>query len=310
MSAVLEYAERLAASGIGYVRDCPMARYTTFRIGGTAALAVFPRTRAELISALEAARDTETPAAVIGKGSDLLLPDGRFEGALILTSGCDKITVDGTEIEADCGASLAAVALKARLHSLTGMEFAAGIPGTVGGGVLMNAGAFGGTVGGITEQSSYWNRESGTVGSFSVADHQFGTRTSVYAENDRYVILGATLRLTEGERSEIDRRMEDYRDRRQRTQPLEFPNAGSVFRHPVGHFAGKLIEDCGLKGLRVGGAEVSMKHAGFIINRGGATASDVLALVEQIRERVSAETGIHLECELRRLCEDGHIRSV
>ncbi len=287
-----------------------MARYTTFRIGGTAALAVFPKTRAELISALEAARETETPAAVIGKGSDLLLPDGRFAGALILTSGCDRITVDGVHIEADCGASLAAVALTARFHSLTGAEFAAGIPGTVGGGVLMNAGAFGGTVGGITARSAYWDREFGTVGELLASEHRFGTRTSVYAENDRFVILGATLRLTEGARSEIDRAMEDYRDRRQRTQPLELPNAGSVFRHPVGHFAGKLIEDCGLKGLRVGGAEVSLKHAGFIVNRGGATASDVLALVEQIRTRVLAETGIYLECELRRLCEDGHIRSV
>ncbi len=310
VSVVREYAKMLRGSGIGCIEDCPTDRYSTFRIGGSAALTVFPRTKEELIRSLAAARETETTVAVIGRGSNLLLPDARFSGALILTTECKSLAVTGKQIDAECGASLAAVALLARQHGLTGAEFAAGIPGTVGGGVFMNAGAFGGTMATITERSEYWDRETGRTGVFVGTEHRFGTRTSVYADNDRYVILGATFGLFEGDKEEIDRTLADYRDRRQRTQPLELPNAGSVFRHPVGHFAGKLIEDCGLKGTRIGGAEVSRKHAGFIVNRGGATARDVLSLIALIRDCVMRETGIHLECELRQLCEDGHIRSI
>ena len=163
----------------------------------------------------------------------------------------------------------------------------------------MNAGAYGGCMADICVVSDFYDAESNTVGSFSGEEQAFANRTSVYAQNLRYVVLGATLVLWRGVRAEIEAQMRELAARRRASQPLELPSAGSVFKRPEGHFAGKLIEDCGLKGMRVGGAEVSQKHAGFIVNRGGATAADVRALVELIRERVLHDTGVELECEIR-----------
>ena len=202
-------------------------------------------------------------------------------------------------VTAAAGAPLPALAADAWRHGLSGLEFAQGIPGTLGGGVFMNAGAFGGCMADVTEWSEWFDCASGEVGRFSGAEQRFGTRTSIYEAEKRWILLGAGLRLTPGDPDAIRAKMEDCRMRRQRTQPLELPSAGSVFRHPPGAFAGKLIEDCGLKGTRIGGAEVSVKHAGFIVNRGGATAQDVTDLISYIRETVLRETGYRLECEVR-----------
>lgn len=289
----------LEQEGIPCRSGCPLAARSTFRIGGTAALAAFPQTRDQLISVLMLARDSDVPYTVIGNASNVLFPDGEYPGLIVFTGELRGLSSLGCEITADAGASLAALAKLAKAESLSGAEFAAGIPGTVGGAVLMNAGAFGGSMAQITVRSDYWDAETNTVGSFSGSEHCFATRSSIYAGQPRYIILGAVLRLRTGFWDEINDRMEEFARRRRMTQPLNLPNAGSIFRHPPGQFAGKLIENCGLKGASVGGAAVSEKHAGFIVNRGDATAKDVLELIRLIRERVFRETGITLECEIR-----------
>ena len=292
-------AEDFLGSGIPAQALCPLAPLSSFRIGGQARVAVFPETREQLLRALELVRAARAPFDVIGNGTNLLFPDGIYEGVLVVTRRLRAVQPYGERLEAAAGVPLPVLAAQALDAGLSGLEFAQGIPGTLGGGVFMNAGAFGGCMAEVTEWSEWFDCGSGEVGRFSGAEQRFGTRTSVYEQEKRWILLGAGLRLTPGEPAAIRSRMEDCRDRRRRTQPIELPSAGSVFRHPPGAFAGKLIEDCGLKGTRIGGAEVSQKHAGFIVNRGGATAQDVTELIAHIRETVLRETGYRLECEVR-----------
>ena len=228
-----------------------------------------------------------------------MFPDGRYSGVMVFTGRWQQITRQESCFYASAGVSLYTLSVAARDASLGGAEFAYGIPGTLGGAVLMNAGAFGGCMADICLRSEYFDAQTGETGFFAGAEQAFANRTSIYEKHPRYTVLGAELALTPDNKAAITARMEDYMARRRSTQPLEFPSAGSVFKRPVGHFAGKLIEDCGLKGVSVGGAQVSQKHAGFIINRGGATASDVKALVDLIRNRVLSQTGVELECEIR-----------
>ncbi len=291
--------ESLACRGIAYELNCPLARYSTFRIGGRAELAVFTHTRAALIDALRLLSDAAVPCVVIGRGSNVVFPDGGLCGAVVFVHSQGNIEIESTTVRADAGVSLSAIALAARDAVLTGAEFAYGIPGTLGGAVCMNAGAYGGCMADICVTSDYYDRESGEIGSFCGEEQAFGYRTSIYSVSDRYVVLGATLALREGNRALIGEAMASFTERRKSTQPLELPSAGSVFKRPVGHFAGKLIEDCGLKGLRVGGAQVSEKHAGFIVNRGGATAADVKSLVAEIQRTVLERTDVALECEIK-----------
>jgi UDP-N-acetylmuramate dehydrogenase len=194
---------------------------------------------------------------------------------------------------------LSTLAEEARKESLTGLEFAHGIPGTLGGAVFMNAGAFGGEIKDICVNSHYYNIKTLEVGRLEGDAQSFAYRKSFYVDHPECLILGATLSLSPGDPTGIEERMKEYKSRRAASQPLEFPSAGSVFKRPEGDFAARLIDVCGLKGLRVGGAEVSEKHAGFIVNRGGATSEDVKHLIELIRERVRKETGVTLECEIR-----------
>lgn len=285
--------------GISAQDGCPLAPLSSFRIGGTAEVAVFPETAEQLARSLELICMADVPFDVIGNGTDLLLPDGTYRGVLVVTRSMRGVAVEGDCMTALGGTPLPLLAVTAQAHGLSGLEFAQGIPGTLGGGVFMNAGAFGGCMADVTEWSEWYDTESGETGRFCDEAHRFGTRTSVYEQTSRYVLLRAGLRLTRDDPCEIAARMEDYRARRARTQPLELPSAGSVFRHPPGAFAGKLIEDLGLKGTRIGGAEVSRKHAGFIVNQGGATAQDVRDLIGLIRARVLDGTGYRLECEVR-----------
>lgn len=288
-------------NGIPNQENCPLAPMSTFRIGGRASLAVFPQDREQLIRCLSILREERLPFEVIGNASNLILPDGTYPGILLITRNARSYRFDGISLVAEAGAALPALACAAMKKGLSGLEFAQGIPGTVGGGVLMNAGAFGGSMADVLVSSEWYDCETGRLGQFAGKEHGFGVRTSVYEREKRYILLEATLRLQPDDQDAIRNRMEAFRLRRAQTQPVGMPSAGSIFRHPPGAFAGRLIEDCGLKGTRIGGAEVSTKHAGFIVNRGGATAKDVQALIALIRERVQKETGYWLECEVRTL---------
>ncbi len=289
----------LSDKGILCEEDCLLSCKSSFRIGGPAGLACFPKCREELIELLSLLTAEHADFLVIGKGSNVVFDDRGYHGAVIFTEGCRALRIEGERLLADAGAPLYALAAAARDASLAGLEFAAGIPGTLGGAVLMNAGAFGGCMADVCLSSSYFDRETNRIGVFCGAEQNFSNRTSIYEKEARYTVLGAELVLAPEAPEAIAARMSEFAARRAASQPLELPSAGSVFRRPVGHFAGKLIEDCGLKGTRIGGAEVSQKHAGFIVNRGGATAADVRALTALIRDRVLAETGVELTCEIR-----------
>ena len=291
----------LKQRNILFTANCPIARYSTFRIGGTARLAIFPKNREQLLQTLLSVAETDVNYAVVGKGSNLLFPDGEFDGVLIFTGSANEVLENGTFLEASAGASLAAIAIRARNLSLGGMEFAAGIPGTLGGAVRMNAGAFRSCMANVVRWVDCWNAKALRVERFGEGDHGFGYRTSRYAQTPELTVIAAGLELYSREQKEIDALMEDYRRRRMASQPLEYPNAGSIFKNPEGDAAGRLIEACGLKGVSVGGARVSEKHANFIVNTGGARRQDVLELIDLIRARVQKEHGVLLDCELQDL---------
>ncbi len=296
-----EILKTLSMGNIPFTEHCPIGRYSTFRIGGTARLAVFPKDLMQMKTALAASEDAGLNYAVVGKGSNLLFPDGEYGGVLIFTTELNGISGDGEDVDAMAGTPLAAVAIRARNFSLGGAEFAAGIPGTVGGAVLMNAGAFGGCMEQIVTYVDCYDTKTKETKRFEAGTHEFGYRTSRYARSPHLIILGAGLHLQRREQTVIDGLMEDYRTRRRASQPTGSPNGGSVFKNPNGYSAGRLIEDCGLKGFCIGGARVSEKHANFIVNQGGATAKDVVELIDVIRQRVLTQTGILLTCELRGL---------
>lgn len=274
----------------------PMARHTTFRIGGPAALMALPKTEEEAAAALRTAHELAMEPFFLGNGSNLLAPDEGVERFLVkAASGLDGCRIEGNTLRAGAGVTLARLAVLARDGGLTGLEFASGIPGTLGGAVTMNAGAYGGEMAHVVRSVTCLDR---TGARETVTDFDFSYRHSVFSDGSR-MVLGAELELVPGDREAIRRRMEELSAQRQAKQPLEYPSAGSVFKRPTGHFAGALIEQCGLKGLTVGGAQVSEKHAGFIVNRGGATCADVLGLVDQVKARVLAQTGVELEMEVK-----------
>ncbi len=283
--------------------DFPLSRVTSFHIGGNADLAVYPADAEAFAYALDAVVQAGVPYTVIGNGSNTLVRDSGFRGVVFVTTDMRRVTIDGTRLTGGCGVLLGSVGTNASRAGLAGAEFANGIPGTLGGAVYMNAGAYGGQLADIVCETVCYDLDAKQVLHLDNAAQHFGYRHSVFMEKN-YIILSATLQLTKDEPDAIRARMNDYLARRREKQPLEYPSAGSVFKRPEGHFAGKLIEDAGLKGLRVGGAEVSPKHAGFIVNVGGATARDVLELIERIREKVYAMSGVTLECEIRTIGED------
>lgn len=289
----------LAHCGVHTETEYPLSQHSSFRIGGRAALAVFPKTRDEMITSLQIILAEGIPFVTVGKASNVVFDDMGYAGAVLFTTAFREIAVENGLIRASAGASLYSVAVAAAQAGLSGLEFAHGIPGTLGGGVLMNAGAYGGSLGDVCIESEYFDAKSGRVEKLTGDSQKFSYRSSIYLSDPNYTVLGATLAGKPDEPDAIRARMEDYKTRRRASQPLEFPSAGSVFKRPEGHFAGKLIEDCGLKGKRVGGAEVSTKHAGFIINRGGATCEDVKRLVAYIQATVLEKTGVALEPEIR-----------
>ena len=292
--------ETLKSENICYKENLPLRPYSTFRIGGSGEIGIFPDTKERLIRAIEACISHSVTYRIIGKGSNLLFPDGHTEGAFIFTEAMRKITVTENTVTADAGASLAALSTVAAENSLEGLEFAKGIPGSVGGGIYMNAGAYGGELSATLISSLAYDTEAKKTVTLSNADHNFSYRHSAYMEKN-LVCLSATFALKKGNKAAIEEKMREYAHSRREKQPLELPSAGSYFKRPEGHFAGKLIEDCGLKGLRIGDAAVSEKHAGFIVNLGNATAEDVLALEEKIKKAVKEKYGVTLEREVRRI---------
>ena len=271
----------------------PLAKYSSFRIGGKAANIIFPESTEEFVTALR-----ENPgAAVLGNLSNTLVLDGGIDGTVIITTKLNSVSVNGNTVTAAAGASLTSVAVAARDASLAGCEFLYGIPGTVGGGVFMNAGAYGGEIADIIENAVVFTPD-GKVTTLSKGDLDLGYRTSKL-QSTRYILLSAAFSLQSGNREVISSAMDDLMNRRMTTQPLDKPSCGSTFKRPTGNFAGKLISDCGLKGMSVGGAQVSEKHAGFIVNSGGATSRDILDLVQLVKKTVFEKTGVLLEEEIR-----------
>lgn len=279
----------------------PLSRHTTFRIGGPVTLMALPKTKEEAIDIVRAAADAEVDPFFLGKGSNLLVSDEEVCGFIIkCVSGMDGIRQKmGQLVDAESGAALSQLAVFAMEQSLTGLEFAHGIPGTLGGAVFMNAGAYDGEMSQIVTEVDSITKE-GKEECIPASKLDFGYRRSIFSDESR-LILGARIQLKTGNRKEIQAKMAELIEKRRTKQPLEFPSAGSTFKRPNGHFAGALIEQCGLKGLSVGGAQVSEKHAGFVINTGGATCHDILCLIEKVRETVFRETGVLLEPEIRML---------
>jgi UDP-N-acetylmuramate dehydrogenase len=295
IEALEKYALSLECSA---EREVSMKNYTSFKVGGPAELFLSPEDAGQTAKLVRFCEKEEIPVFVLGKGSNLLVSDRGIKGAVIYTGKqCGISLVNENTVRAQSGASLAQLCTFALENSLSGLEFAYGIPGTVGGAVFMNAGAYGGEMKDVLLNSEYVSTD-GTSGELDNEAMELSYRHSAY-ENGNLVITAASVRLAPADRNEIKSTMNDILARRKEKQPLEYPSAGSTFKRPEGNFAGALIEQCGLKGVSVGGAQVSEKHAGFIINRGGATAADILSLIKHVQARVKAQTGVSLETEIR-----------
>ncbi len=278
--------------------DESMSSHTTFRIGGPADYFLLPSCSSEVQGILSICREEGLPYFVLGNGSNLLVSDAGYRGVIIhLYRNFNEIKVEGTDIRASAGALLSGIAAAAKNASLTGFEFAGGIPGTIGGAVMMNAGAYGGEMKHVIKEVTVLTKE-GEILALPVEELAFGYRTSV-VKTAEYVVLEAVIHLEKGDMQAIGERMKELTEQRTSKQPLEYPSAGSTFKRPEGYFAGKLIMDTGLRGYRVGGAQVSEKHCGFVINAGGATAADVVQLMSDVNEKVKAKFGVSLEPEVR-----------
>ncbi len=293
-----EYSHKAGKDRFFIRRDYAMKHITSFRIGGNADMVVYPADSKAFVYALSTVRSLDIPYIVVGNGSNTLASDKGFRGVVFVTTDMRYIKINGEYLTGGCGVLLGSVGTNASTAGLSGAEFANGISGTRGGAVYMNAGAYGGQMSDIVVSTECYDLDSGEVFTIDNAAHNFGYRHSVFMERN-WIVLSSTLKLTYGETDVIKAKMNELLKCRRDKQPLEYPSAGSVFKRPEGYFAGKLIEDAGLKGERVGGAMVSPKHAGFIVNVGDATASDVLSLVEIIKQNVKELFGVTLECEIR-----------
>ncbi len=290
--------EQLQKAGIPLAEQEPMTRRTTFGIGGPALL-LRPRSRAELQAAMTLCREAGEEPFILGRGSNLLVSDSGISRPVIQLDGdFTAITREGNTLRCGAGASLIAVCRAAAENSLSGIEWGYGIPGSLGGGVYMNAGAYGGELRDVLTEVTFLD-EAGEYRTLPAAELSLSYRHSIFEERPGTVIVEAVLTLTPGDPAAIRAAMEDYMSRRREKQPLEYGSAGSTFKRPVGNYASALVDQCGLKGLSVGGAEVSRKHAGFIINRGGATAADVRELIAEVQRIVREKTGYTLECEIK-----------
>ena len=280
----------------------PMKNHVTFRVGGPADFFVTPKNYEELRWVLKCCAKYEMPCYIMGNGSNLLVSDQGYRGVVIqLFRQLNDIQCEGNVIRAQAGALLSAVANRALEEKLTGFEFAAGIPGTLGGACVMNAGAYGGEMKDVLKSVTVLTREGERI-TLQKNELELGYRTSIIAKKD-YIVLEAEIELKAGDAEEIKAVMDDLKERRTTKQPLEYPSAGSTFKRPEGYFAGKLIQESGLQGFQVGGAQVSEKHCGFVINKDQATAADIAELIRQVQDRVEEKFGVRLETEVKRLGE-------
>lgn len=310
-------------SGIECKWNESLSSHTSFHIGGPAALTVWPASRAQLIQVLSFWRELggKCPLCILGKGSNVLFPDDGYHGLVVITTRAKRVVFEEDEapdreafrrehifcqVYAECGASLTALAFNCGSpdRGLSGLEFAYGIPGTVGGATVMNAGAYGGDMERVLVSSEYYDLSNGRIVRLTDEEMELDYRHSVYLDHPEWIVLSSVMTLSYGNSYDIRGRMEYNMESRREKQPLEYPSAGSVFKRPVDNFAGRMVEMVGLKGFAIGGAQVSEKHAGFIVNRGGATAADVIALVRRVREAVEEVYHYRLECEIR-LISDG-----
>ncbi len=280
----------------------PMKKHTTFRIGGPADYYLCPHSTEEMQKILQICKENNIEFFILGNGSNLLVSDKGYRGAVIqLWKNFSDIIAEEKTITVKAGALLSKVAAEALEEGLTGMEFASGIPGTIGGAVVMNAGAYGGEMKDIIKEVTVLTKE-GEILTLSKEEMNFGYRTSVVKEKG-YVVISVVLQLEKGDREKIRKVMDDLKERRVTKQPLDMPSAGSTFKRPEGYFAGKLIMDAGLRGFSVGGAQISEKHCGFVVNKGDATAADVLGLIREVQKRVQEQFGVTLEPEVKFLGE-------
>ena len=294
---------KLEAAAPGHITEQePMSRHTTFRVGGPADYFAAAGSAGEIKALIRVCEEEKLPYYILGNGSNLLVGDKGYRGLMIhLQKEMNQITVEGTLIRAQAGALLSQIAGEALRQSLSGFEFAAGIPGTLGGACVMNAGAYGGEMKDVLREVTVLDA-SGSCMTLSCEELELGYRSSVIARKG-YIVLEAVIALEKGDPDEIRAKMEDLKCRRVEKQPLEFPSAGSTFKRPEGYFAGKLIQDAGLKGFTVGGAQVSEKHSGFVINTGNATAADIAELMRQVAGKVKEQFVVELEPEVKRIGE-------
>ena len=281
----------------------PMSRHTTFRVGGPADFFVTPKAKEEVRDVVRICKEAGMPYYIIGNGSNLLVSDAGYRGVIVqIYKEMNEVKVEGDLVKAQAGALLSGIAAKALGAELSGFEFASGIPGTIGGACVMNAGAYGGEMKDVLESVTVLTGE-GKIIELGRNELELGYRTSVIAKKG-YIVLGAVLKLERGDGEKIKTYMDELKEKRVTKQPLEYPSAGSTFKRPEGYFAGKLIEDAGLRGFQVGGAQVSEKHCGFVINRDHATAADIMELMRQVQSRVKENSGVDLEPEVKRLGDE------
>ena len=298
MNKSLENRLKLIAGDSNVRCDEPMSSHCTFRAGGTAKYYVIPDEYTKVRDVLRLCVEENIPYYVIGNGSNLLVQDDGFDGVIIeIDSALAKIEINGNEIVAKAGAKLSKIAVKALNESLTGFEFAHGIPGNLGGAVTMNAGAYGGEMKDVLKWVKVLDN-NGEMKTLNAEELELGYRTSIIVK-EKMIVLEACIELHEGNRDEIEMHMKELMAKRKEKQPLEYPSAGSTFKRPEGYFAGKLIQDAGLKGYRVGGAMVSEKHSGFVINYDNATATDIINLMKDVRKKVYEEFQVTLEPEVK-----------
>ncbi|MGN1030483.1 MAG: UDP-N-acetylmuramate dehydrogenase [Butyricicoccaceae bacterium] len=297
MSILIEKLKTVPALEV--LCDEPMSSHTSFRIGGPADLYLRPHSEEALIQAVRLVRGSGTPLTVLGNGSNVLVRDEGIRGAVLgIGTEFGAVEIAGNTITAQAGVLLSSLSNEACKAGLSGLEFAGGIPGSLGGALFMNAGAYGGQMADVVRTTRYLD-ENYEVKTVSGEEHGFGYRKSIFVQHPEWIALSAEMELRPDAVEDIRARMNDFSQRRRDKQPLNLPSAGSTFKRPEGYFAGKLIQDAGLKGFTVGGAQVSEKHAGFVVNRGGATCADVLSLIEQVQERVFRQFGVMLEPEVR-----------
>ncbi len=283
--------------GCEYKLNEPLSRHTTFKIGGNAKLLIEVNSENTLAEIVKFLRENNAKFFVLGKGSNILADDNGFDGVILkISNSFSGITVADDTVTCTAGTPLSELCLKALENSLSGLEFAYGIPGTAGGALYMNAGAYGGEMKDVIVSARYLDK-NGDIITINAGDMNLSYRHSIFSENTDNIIVDMTLKLEEGDKAEIKAKMDELLQKRKDKQPLEFPSAGSTFKRPEGSYASLLIEQCGLKGMSVGGAQVSEKHSGFVINTGGATFADVTALADKVREIVQEKTGYVLELE-------------